>query len=66
MLEIFWPNVIKQQIAKYEAEGTLNQACVENLKRTSVKFTIIGIVLALFLQRIVNSMQDYLPFWRFR
>lgn len=47
MIEIFWPGEIRQLIAKYRADGTLNEKCVAHLNALSKKLAICLFIFAL-------------------
>ncbi len=47
-LELFWPKEIKELVAKYRAEGTLNEESVEYLKHNTSKYLWILAALSLF------------------
>ncbi len=50
ILELFWPREVKELIAKYREEGTLNEEAVRLIKRTSRGYLILfAFISAIFI-----------------
>lgn len=48
LAELFWPKEMKELVAKYRAEGILNEGAVQNEFKTSVIFVCLYVVTAIF------------------